>query len=233
LALEPEHGLALALRGAAVALRSHQGEEAQEWFERALAVSPADATVRSYYAVCCLLPMGLLDEARTDLEASVGMDPHAPLPRTVLALAHWLGGDAGEASRHATTAIVQSPGSPEPVLLLACSCLLTADPWRAVSRLQPLLDSLAEPGLAPAVLALAAARSGRTRDALQYAEQVELIAQSRFVLPSRRAWAQLARGRLDLAQLHLAEAVRQQELVTLFANSPLSLSAAIHNSRPA
>jgi tetratricopeptide (TPR) repeat protein len=210
LELDPECGVAHAFRAAALAVGDHDWEEAQEEFERALAFTPADSTIRSYYAACCLLPLGLREEAVADLTGCVESEPYAPLPRTVLALAHWLGGDMYEASRHAATALVQSPGSPEPVLLLALTQL------GSLTALTPLLEALPEPALRTALLAVEAGRAGNQVLARTLAEGLARLAAERSILPSRLAWAWLAAGEPDRALAHLVETIEKREFVSVF-----------------
>lgn len=208
LELDPDSGPALAFQAAARALGHHDWELAQDGFERALALTPAEAAVRSYYAACCLLPLGMVEEAITDLDDCVRADPYASLPRIVLALAHWLAGNGAEASRHATVALVQSPGCPEPVILLALTRLNGPQPAKDIARLRPLIESAHDPALTLSLLALAG-DVGRARE-------LELLSRESAVLPSRLAWAWLGAGDPARALHYLEQTVTQREFCSIF-----------------
>ena len=156
-------------------------------FQRAIRLDPGYATGHHWYARCCLVPLGRLDEARDEVLLAHSLDPVSSIIAREVASIHYYRRDFEGALAHCDQAIELNPHFPHAYFILSLVQEKLGDFDEALAAL------LRGAQLAPksprmiASLGRAQAMAGRREDALRSLAELDELARTRFVSPWERA----------------------------------------------
>ena len=195
--------------------------EAERDFQKAIRLDPAYATAHHWYARCCLVPLGRLDEAREAVLLAHGLDPVSSIIAREVASIQYYRRDFDSALAHCDQAIELNPHFPHAYFILSLVQEELGDFDEALAAL------LRGAQLAPrsprmiASLGRAQAIAGRRDDALKSLAELDALARTRFVSAWERGILYLGMRDYDrcFEQLQLALQDRFFDL-TLLAVDP-------------
>ena len=156
-------------------------------FQKAIRLDPMYATGHHWYARCCLVPLGRLDEARHEVLLAHSLDPVSSIIAREVASIHYYRRDFEGALAHCDQAIELNPHFPHAYFILSLVQEKLGDFEEALAAL------LRGAQLAPksprmiASLGRAQAMAGRRDDALRSMAELEELARTRFVSSWERA----------------------------------------------
>ena len=180
--------------------------DAEHEFQRAIRLDPTYATGHHWYARCCLVPLGRLDDARDAVLRAHSLDPVSSIIAREVASIHYYLRDYEGALAHCDQAIELNPHFPHAYFILSLVQEKLGDSEEALAAL------LRGAQLAPksprmiSSLGRAQAMAGRKTDALRSLAELDDLERSRFVSPWERAILHLGMGDHDRCfdQLFLA-----------------------------
>jgi serine/threonine-protein kinase len=161
--------------------------EAELEFQRAIRIDPGYATSHHWYARCCLVPMGRLDEAREAVLLAQTLDPVSSIIAREVASIHYYRRDFDGALAHCDQAIELNPHFPHAYFILSLVQEKLGDTEEALAAL------LRGAQLAPrsprmiASLGRAQAMAGRHDEAMHSLAELKDLERTRFVSPWERA----------------------------------------------
>jgi len=161
--------------------------EAELEFQRAIRLDPGYATSHHWYARCCLVPMGRLDEARDAVLRAQSLDPVSSIIAREVASIHYYRRDFDGALAHCDQAIELNPHFPHAYFILSLVQEKLGDMDEALAAL------LRGAQLAPrsprmiASLGRAQAMAGRRDEAMNSLAELRDLERTRFVSPWERA----------------------------------------------
>jgi tetratricopeptide (TPR) repeat protein len=156
-------------------------------FQHAIRLDPTYATSHHWYARCCLVPLGRLDEARDEVLLAHSLDPVSSIIAREVASIHYYRRDYEGALAHCDQAIELNPHFPHAYFILSLVQEKLGDFEEALAAL------LRGAQLAPksprmiASLGRAQAMAGRTEEAQRSLAQLDELERTRFVSPWERA----------------------------------------------
>jgi serine/threonine-protein kinase len=156
-------------------------------FQKAIRLNPTYATSHHWYARCCLVPLGRLDEARDEVLLAHSLDPVSSIIAREVASIHYYRRDFDAALAHCDQAIELNPHFPHAYFILSLVQEKLGDSEEALVAL------LRGAQLAPrsprmiASLGRAQAMAGRRDDALRSLAELDELARTRFVSTWERA----------------------------------------------
>ncbi|HXT68640.1 MAG TPA: tetratricopeptide repeat protein [Vicinamibacterales bacterium] len=180
--------------------------EAELEFQRAIRLDPTYATGHHWYARCCLVPLGRLDEARDEVLLAQSLDPVSSIIAREVASIHYYRRDYEVALAYCDQAIELNPHFPHAYFILSLVQEKLGDFDEALAAL------LRGAQLAPksprmiASLGRAQAMAGRRDEALRSLAEISELERTRFVSTWERAIVHLAMKDYDkcFEQLFLA-----------------------------
>lgn len=175
-------------------------------FQHAIRLDASYATGHHWYARCCLVPLGRLDEARDEVLVAQSLDPVSSIIAREVASIHYYRRDYEAALAHCDHAIELNPHFPHAYFVLSLVQEKLGDVDEALAAL------LRGAQLAPksprmiAALGRAMAMSGRPDDALQALSKLDELERTRHVSAWERAILYLGLRDYDncFAQLDVA-----------------------------
>src|SRR6185436_8325333 len=191
--------------------------EAELEFQRAIRLDPTYATGHHWYARCCLVPLGRLDEAREAVLLAHGLDPVSSIIAREVASIQYYRRDFDSALAHCDQAIELNPHFPHAYFILSLVQEELGDFEEALAAL------LRGSQLAPksprmiASLGRAQAMAGKPDAALRSLAELDDLARTRFVSAWERAILFLGMKDVDrcFEQLSLAHQDRFFDLSLL------------------
>ena len=156
-------------------------------FQKAIRLNQTYATSHHWYARCCLVPLGRLDEAREEVLLAHALDPVSSIIAREVASIHYYKRDYDAALAHCDQAIELNPHFPHAYFILSLVQEKLGDSEEALAAL------LRGAQLAPrsprmiASLGRAQAMAGRREDALRSLAELEELARTRLVASWERA----------------------------------------------
>jgi len=180
--------------------------DAELEFQRAIKLDASYATGHHWYARCCLVPLGRLDEARDEVLLAQSLDPVSSIIAREVASIHYYRREFESALAFCDQAIELNPHFPHAYFILSLVQEALGDSEEALSAL------LRASQLAPrsprmiGALGRAQAMAGRHDDAIRSLEEIDELARTRFVSEWERAMLFLAIKDIDrcFEQLFLA-----------------------------
>ena len=175
-------------------------------FQKAIRLDPMYATSHHWYARCCLVPLGRLDEARDEVLLAHSLDPVSSIIAREVASIHYYRRDFEGALAHCDQAIELNPHFPHAYFILSLVQEKLGDFDEALAAL------LRGAQLAPksprmiAALGRAQAMAGHRKEALESLAELDELARTRFVSTWERAILYLGMKDYDRCfdELHLA-----------------------------
>ena len=191
--------------------------DAEVDFQKAIRLDASYATSHHWYARCCLLPLGRLDEARDEVLLARSLDPVSSIIAREVASIHYYRRDFDAALAYCDQAIELNPHFPHAYFILSLVQEKLGDSEEALAAL------LRGAQLAPrsprmiASLGRAQGIAGRRDDALKSLAELEDLARTRFVSSWERAILYLGMKEYEkcFAELQLAVQDRFFDLTLL------------------
>ena len=186
----------------------------QEWdwagaereYQRAIALNPAYATARHWYANSCLAPLGRLDEALDEIVAAQSLDPVSSIVARDLAVIHFYRRDFETALEQCDHTIELNPHFSPAYLTLGVIQERRRDVDESIAALQRAVHLSPQSPRMQSALGRTFALSGKKKLALDVLRKLEGFARERYVSPLEFAWIQFALGNVDLGFRWLAQA---------------------------
>ncbi len=156
-------------------------------FQHAIRLDPTYATGHHWYARCCLVPLGRLDEARDEVLLAHSLDPVSSIIAREVASIHYYRRDFEGALAHCDQAIELNPHFPHAYFILSLVQEKLGDFDEALAAL------LRGAQLAPksprmiASLGRAQAIAGRRDEAIKSLAELDELERTRYVSPWERA----------------------------------------------
>jgi non-specific serine/threonine protein kinase len=184
---------------------------AEREFRRALELNPASPTVRYYYGLWLLTPMGRLEEALSQLRRAVELDPLSATYNTNLAYLYYAMGQYDLAIAQYHRAMDLDPGWHFPHWLLAIAHAHMGRFEEAIAAAQKACELWGRNAATLGILGFAYGLAGRRSEARALLE--ELMAQGRTTYVSPYAMAAVYRGlgELDQALEWLEKGVEERD----------------------
>lgn len=191
--------------------------EAELEFQRAIKLDPEYATGHHWYARCCLVPLGRLDNALEEVLAARALDPVSSIIAREVASVHYYRRDFETALAHCDQAIELNPHFPHAYFILSLVQEELGDSEEALSGLLRAVQLAPKSPRMIAALGWAQAMAGRDDDALRSLAELDKLAASRYVSPWERAILFLGMKEIDrcFEQLALAYQDRCFDLTLL------------------
>ena len=181
--------------------------DAEPDFQRAIRQNASYATSHHWYARCCLVPLGRLDEAREEVLIAQSLDPVSSIIAREVASIHYYRRDFDAALAYCDQAIELNPHFPHSYFILSLVQEALGDTEEALAAL------LRGAQLAPksprmiASLGRAQALAGRRQIALKHLEDLNELARMRFVSSWERAILYLGLRDYDRCFVELQDAL--------------------------
>jgi serine/threonine-protein kinase len=191
--------------------------DAELEFQRAIKLDPSYATGHHWYARCCLVPLGRLDEARDEVLLAQSLDPVSSIIAREVASIHYYRRDFEAALAYCDQAIELNPHFPHAYFILSLVQESLGDSEEALSALLRAAQLAPKSPRLIAALGRAQALAGRHDDAVRSLTELDELARTRFVSEWERAMLFLAMKDIDrcLEQLFLAHRDRFFDLTLL------------------
>ena len=166
LALDPKSAQAHYILGAVMGTFKWDWGEAEREFEQAFRLNPNVAPGRFWYGLFCLAPTGRLDQALTELQHGVALEPLSPLMHTTLGIGWMLRRDYPKAIEAFHAALELDPNFPMALGYLGETYCHEHDYEQAARELRR-ARSLTPPGcpFGAGLLGYCYGQSGKTGDA--------------------------------------------------------------------
>ena len=195
--------------------------EAEREFQRAIRLDSSYATGHHWYARCCLVPLGRLDEARDEVLLAQSLDPVSSIIAREVASIHYYRREYEAALAHCDHAIELNPHFPHAYFILSLVQEQLGDFDEALAAVLRGTELAPKSPRMIASLGRAQAMAGRRGDALRSLAELSDLGRTRFVSAWERAVVHLALREIDecFEQLSLALQDRFFDL-TLLAVDP-------------
>jgi serine/threonine-protein kinase len=161
--------------------------EAELEFQRAIKLDPGYATSHHWYARCCLVPLGRLDEARDEVLLAQSLDPVSSIIAREVASIHYYRRDFESALAYCDQAIELNPHFPHAYFILSLVQEELGDFEEALAALLRASQLAPKSPRMIAALGRAQARAGRPEAALGSLAELDELARTRFVSAWERA----------------------------------------------
>lgn len=165
---------------------------AQRGFQRAIALNPRYPTAHHWYAVSCLAPLGKLDEAREEMILAQALDPISSIIARDLARIDYYRQDFEVALEQCDHAIELNPHFSPAYWILGLVQEQRGELDESAAAFQRAIQLSPQSPIMQAALARTLALSGKQHDAIRILEELDKLAEKRYVSP------------FELALLHFA-----------------------------
>jgi TolB-like protein len=212
-ALEIDNSLAEthALLGQFRKILDYDWSEVEREMALALKLNPGSLLVRFRHAISGLMPFGRLDEAVSELETVLDLDPLNLEARRWLGLMHWWKRDYNHAIEQAEQVLAVDPDYPTAHVLIG----VTRCAERRFDEALPALRKGVELSNGAPVwlgwLGLGVAESGNVEEARALLARLHAAAEENYVPASCFAWIHLGLGELDEAFAWMNRAIDQRD----------------------
>lgn len=215
--LDDESGQARTSLAHAKARANWNWLEAELEFQRAIKLDPSYPTAHHWYARCCLMPLGRLDEALEEITLAQRLDPVSSIIAREVASIYYYRRDFDAALAHCDQAIELNPHFPHAYFILSLVQKQLGDSDEALTALVRAVQLAPKSPRLIAALGWAQASAGRHDDAFNSLAELEALAAARYVSPWERAILFLGMKDVDrcLDQLALAYQDRFFDLTLL------------------
>jgi len=156
-------------------------------FQKAIRLDPTYATGHHWYARCCLVPLGRLDEARDEVLLAHSLDPVSSIIAREVASIHYYRRDFEGALAHCDQAIELNPHFPHAYFILSLVQEKLGDTDEALAALLRGAQLAHKSPRMIASLGRAQAMAGRPEDALRSLTELDELSHTRFVSTWERA----------------------------------------------
>jgi TolB-like protein len=163
----------------------------------ALKMNPASPTVRQRYAVTGLMPHGRIEEAISELEGALELDPISTMGRFWLGTMLWLGRQYDRAIQHGRFMLELDPGQYLGYYLIGVCCDAKGMFTEAVAALRRATELSGGSPVPTGMLGRVLAESRNEAEARMILERLRSTECTGYVPPTTLAWIHLALGETD------------------------------------
>jgi serine/threonine-protein kinase len=190
---------------------------AEREFQRAIALDPRYPTARHWYAVSCLAPLGRLDEALDEMTAAQSLDPISSIIARDLARVYYYRHEYDAALDACDHTIELNPHFSPAYWMLGLVQEQRGDFDESAAALQRAIQLSPHSPMMQAALARTLALSGKIREADRMLQELEHLAEKRYVSPFDVAATQFAMNRSEEGFNWLSRAFQDRsfELISL------------------
>ncbi len=200
-----------ALLGLLCKIRDYNWDEVQREFALALKLKPTSLLVKFRRAIGGLMPVGRLDEAVTELEAVLDLDPLNLEARRWLGLMHWWRRDYDRALEQAQLVLAIDPDYPTAHVLIGVTRCAQRRFDEAVPELRKCVELSNRAPVWLGWLGLGVALSGDVAEACALLAQLTAAAERTYIPASNFAWIHLGLGELDEAFAWMNRAIDERD----------------------
>jgi serine/threonine-protein kinase len=184
-------------------------------FQRALELNPASPIVRYYYGFRFLRPVGRLDEALSQLQRAVELDPLSALYNALLEYLYFARGQYDQAIAQYRRAMDLDPGWYVPHWLLAIGYEHLRRLEEAIAEAQKACELSGRNAATLGILGLAYGLVGRHGDARALLEELMARRGTTYVQPFAIAAVYRGLGEVDPALEWLEKGVDERDMITV------------------
>jgi len=188
---------------------------AEQEFRRALELNPASPIVHYYYGFWFLRPMGRLDEALSQLQRAVDLDPLSAQYNTLLAHLHYLTGQLDLAIAQHQRAMDLDPGRYLPHFLLAFAYQHLGRHDEAIAAAQKACELSGRNALTLGILGRAYGLAGRRGEARALLKELMAKRSATYVPPWAMAVVYRGLGELDQALEWLEKGLEDRDMIAV------------------
>jgi serine/threonine-protein kinase len=192
---------------------------AEREFQRALELNPASPIVRYYYGHWFLRPIGRLDEALSQLQRAVELDPLSALYNSILAHLHFVRRQYDLAIAQHRRAMDLDPGWYVPHWVLAIAHAHMGRGKEAIAEAQEACELSGRNSMTLGMLGRIYGLAGQSAEARQLLEELKARRRLTYVPPSSIALIHRGMGELDEALEWMARGVEERDLNLVVALS--------------
>jgi tetratricopeptide (TPR) repeat protein len=203
---------------------------AEREFKRAIDLNPAYATAYEWYAVL-LFAMGRFDEGIMEALRARKLDPLSLIINAVVGVAYYAARRFDESIKHHEKALEMDPNfllANTYIVLSLTACGRYDEAIEIVRRVEPLA---LEHAYTLGAFGGAYAKAGQRNEALRIFDQLDELAQKRYVPPLDRVYILAGLGEKDEAMDYLEEAIKNRNPMVIFVKSDPLLDRLRTNQR--
>jgi TolB-like protein/Flp pilus assembly protein TadD len=183
---------------------------AEREFQRAISLSPRNATAHHWYAMSCLAPLGRLDEALDEMIVAQALDPVSSIVARDLAVIHFYRRDFETALEQCDHTVELNPHFAPAYWILGVIQEQRKDFDESAAAFQRAVYLSPQTPRMHGALGRTFALSGRKKQAVEVLRKLETYAKERYVSPLEFAWIQFALGEIDLGFRWLQKALEDR-----------------------
>jgi serine/threonine-protein kinase len=190
---------------------------AEREFQRALGLDPRYPTAHHWYAVSCLAPMGRLGDARDEILLAQALDPISSIIARDVARVHYYRQDFDAALEQCDHTIELNPHFSPAYWILGLVQEQRGEFEESVAAFQRAIQLSPRSPIMQAALGRTFALSGKRDEALRILQELQRMAEKRYVSPFELASLHFALGQTDEGFEWLAKAFQDRcfELISL------------------
>jgi serine/threonine-protein kinase len=189
---------------------------AEREFQRAIALDPRYATAHHWYAMSCLVPMGMLDEALEQMTLAQSLDPVSSIVARDVGVIHYFRRDFEAALEQCDHTIELNPHFAPAYLTLSLVQEQRGDFDEALAALERAVSLSPQSPRMQGALGRTLALGSKRDLATKALRKLETLARGRYVSPFEFASIYLALGQLDIGFKWLNKA-REERVFELIA----------------
>ena len=194
-----------------IAFLDYDWSEVEREMALALQLNPASLLVRFRHAISGLMPFGRLDEAVSELETVLDLDPLNLEARRWLGLMHWWRRDYDRAIEQAERVLAVDPNYPTAHVLIGVTRCAQRKFDEAIPALRKCVELSSGAPVWLGWLGLGVAQSGNDVEARDLLARLHAKAGQTYVPASTFAWIHLGLGELDEAFAWMNRAIDQRD----------------------
>ncbi|MEW5980069.1 MAG: tetratricopeptide repeat protein [Acidobacteriota bacterium] len=172
---------------------------AEQEFRQAIGLDRTYATAHHWYAMSCLIPLGRLDEALTEVLTAHSLDPVSPVISRDVALVYWYRREFDFALEQCDQAVELNPHFPTAFWTLGLVQEQRGDYHEAAAAFQQAIHLAPDNARMRAALARLFAVSGQRKLSFSTLKRLDQLREHRYVSPFDFASIDCALGRSDSA----------------------------------
>jgi len=188
---------------------------AEQEFRRALELNPASPIVPYYYGFWFLRPMGRLEEASSQLQRAVELDPLSAQYNTLLAHVYYLQGQCDRAIAQHRRAMDLEPSRYLPYFLLAFAYQHVGRHDQAIAAAEKACELSGRNALTLGILGRAYGLAGRPWEARAVLGELTAKRRTGYVPPWAMAVVHRGLGELDLALEWLEKGLEERDMIAV------------------
>ena len=200
-----------ALLGQFCKIRDYDWYEVQREFALALELNPASLLVKFRHAISGLMPVSRLDEAVTELETVLDLDPLNLEARRWLGLMHWWRRDYDRAIAQAQLVLAVDPDYPTAHVLIGVTRCAERKFDEAIPELRRCVELSNRAPVWLGWLGLGVAQSGDATEGRAILGQLHVAAEQRYIPASCFAWIHLGLRELEEAFAWMNRAIDEHD----------------------